>query len=288
MQIDYALILSAGLGTRMGEIGKITPKVLWPVFFKTMLELQIRYCQDLGIKKIYINTHFLHEEINTFLKHANLENSVTVLYENPLLDSGGAIHNLAIRPEINYKGTLLLVNGDQFLFFHKDFWSIAKSKIEKCRAVLFGIKVEKSSSYNETKTINDKLVEISKNVTRDRDYITYSGLGLLNLKGLRPQTGISRFFDTVVDFKNELVELVTPNTFEYWDFGTADIFAKNILKLKKANKRESEMGKFLSAHNAFDGNEDLFINVEKSSIDLEAHGQFATSCIHSKGIFQKV
>lgn len=288
MQIDYALILSAGLGTRMGEIGKITPKVLWPVFFKTMLELQIRYCQDLGIKKIYINTHFLHEEINSFLKQANLESSVTVLYENPLLDSGGAIHNLAIRPEINYKGTLLLVNGDQFLFFKKDFWSIAKNKIEKCRAVLFGIKVDKNSSYNETITVNDRLVEISKNTSRDRDYITYSGLGLLNLEGLRPRPGISRFFDTVVDFKNEIAELVTPDTFEYWDFGTADIFYKNILKLKKIDERESEMGKFLSNHLAFNGNEDLFINTEKNAIDLEAQGQFAISCIHSKGIFQKV
>ena len=49
MQIDYALILSAGLGTRMGEIGKILPKVLWPIYFKSLLELQIRYCQSLGI-----------------------------------------------------------------------------------------------------------------------------------------------------------------------------------------------------------------------------------------------
>lgn len=287
MQIDFALILSAGLGTRMGEIGKTTPKVLWPVYFKTMLELQIRYCQDLGIKKIYINTHFLHEEINAFLKQANLDNSVTVLYEDPLLDSGGAIHNLAIRPEVNYKGTLLLVNGDQFLFFKNEFWSIAKNKIENCRAVLFGIKVDKSSSYNETRTNGNRLVEITKNISKDRDYITYSGLGLLNLTGLQPVPGISRFFDTVVDFKNEPVELVTPDTFEYWDFGTADIFKKNIFKLKNGNERNSEMGKFLKAHKAFEGKEDLFINLEKNSIDLESLGQFETSCIHSKGIFQK-
>jgi NDP-sugar pyrophosphorylase family protein len=122
MQIDYALILSAGLGTRMGAIGKKIPKVLWPLYFKTLLELQIRYCQERGVKKIYINTHFLHDEIVKFLENSKLQGLVTILYEDPLLDSGGAIHNLANRAEINYNGNLLLVNGDQFLFFNDDYW----------------------------------------------------------------------------------------------------------------------------------------------------------------------
>ena len=50
MQIDHILILSAGKGTRMGNIGKNLPKVLWPVLSKSLLELQVAYAQKLAPK----------------------------------------------------------------------------------------------------------------------------------------------------------------------------------------------------------------------------------------------
>lgn len=288
MQIDYALILSAGLGTRMGEIGKITPKVLWPVYFKTLLELQIRYCQELGIKKIYINTHFLHDAIFDFLKSENLLESVILLREDPLLDSGGAIHNLAARNEVNYQGTLLLVNGDQFLFFAEKLWREAIGHVQKNRAVLFGIQVNKESAYNETITVNGKLTEIVKNVKKDHDYITYSGLGILNLKGLKPVPGISRFFESVADFKSEAVEMLPVGDFEYWDFGTADIYARNIFKLKKEVSFGCQMSRFMAKHGALLGDESLFLDLNLMSIDLDCKGQFERESIQSKGIFQKI
>jgi len=288
MPIDYALILSAGLETRMGAIGKHIPKVLWPVYFKTLLELQVKYCQDMGIKKIYINTHYLHDEIIEFLKTASLLDAVTILHESPLLDSGGAIHNLAAREEVDYKGSLLLVNGDQFLFFEEAFWRKATERIQNCRAVLFGIKVDKNSAYNETVTRENKLIEIKKNTAKDHDYVTYSGLGLLNLKDLKPVPGISRFFETVANFKSEDVELLTPDSFEYWDFGTADIYAQSIFKLKTPEERKSKMGKFLVKHDSLVGNENLFLDLNTSSIDLEYNAQFSPGTIHAKGIFQKI
>lgn len=288
MPINYALILSAGLGSRMGEIGKQIPKVLWPIYFKTLLELQIRYCQDLGIKKIYVNTHYLHNEIIEFLKSSALLESVTVLHENPLLDSGGAIHNLAAQTEINYRGSLLLVNGDQFLFFEKKLWQEASARLQACRAVLFGIKVDKNAAYNETVTRENKLVEIKKNTHKVHDYITYSGLGLLNLDGLKPVPGISRFFETVADFKSQNVELLTPSSFEYWDFGTADVYAQNIFKLKNPNERNGEMGQFLERHSAFKGQEELFVNLSSRAIDLERSGGFSVGAIQARGICQKI
>lgn len=287
MQIDYALILSAGLGTRMGEIGKKIPKVLWPVYFKTLLELQVRYCEELGVKKIYINTHYLHDEIVTFLKDSGLLEKVTVLHEEPLLDSGGAIHNLAARPEVQYEGNLLLVNGDQFLFFDQSFWERAKKRINGCRAVLFGIQVDKDSAYNETVIKENRLIEIKKNTEKKNDYITYSGLGLLNLKGLKPCPGISRFFETVANYKEEVIEFVTPSQFEYWDFGTAAIYAENILKLAGDNQRQTEMGKFLLKYGAFNGNERLFLNTAEHAIDLDCGGAFSPCSIAAKGLVQK-
>ena len=56
MKVDNILILAAGKGTRMGEIGKKIPKVLWPIFDKTLLEWQILYAkQFVGNAQIYIN-----------------------------------------------------------------------------------------------------------------------------------------------------------------------------------------------------------------------------------------
>ena len=47
MKVNKALILSAGFGTRMGEIGKTLPKILWPIFDKSLLELQVLYLKEM-------------------------------------------------------------------------------------------------------------------------------------------------------------------------------------------------------------------------------------------------
>lgn len=288
MQINYALILSAGLGTRMGEIGKIIPKVLWPIYAKTLLELQILYCEQLGIKNIYINTHFLHDEIIHFIKMNKLETRVTVLHEEVLLDSGGAIHNLASRPEVNYAGNLLLVNGDQFLFFKNDFMRKAIEQVEFSRAVLFGITVDKMSNYNEIVTKDDELKDIVKNIKKEKEYVTYSGLGLLKLDGLKKVPGISKFFETVVDYKNEKVVVITPDAFEYWDFGTAEIYAESIIRLANRKMRNTEMAKFLEKNNSFLSDEEKFVNEQLYSIDLNKLGRFSSRTIKNGEIGQEI
>ncbi|MBF0297535.1 MAG: NTP transferase domain-containing protein [Oligoflexia bacterium] len=126
MEIKRALLLAAGMGTRMGNIGKILPKVLWPVFERTLLELQIKYLKSIGIEEIYINTHHCHEQIKNFVKKHRKEEeeggddeslfkNTFFIHEPTLLDIGGAIHNVASLKQIDYQGFLLVVNSDQFL-----------------------------------------------------------------------------------------------------------------------------------------------------------------------------
>jgi NDP-sugar pyrophosphorylase family protein len=289
MQIDFALILSAGLGTRMGEIGKKLPKALWPVFYKSLLELQIDYCHDLGIKKIFINVHFLADEIKNYIKSDKKFKDIILLHEDPLLDSGGAIHNMAQRNDVNYKGTVLLVNSDQFLFFDKKYFQEALTNLKDARASLFGIKVDKAAKYNETILVNGQLKEIKKSNGMN-DYVTYSGLGILKLDGLKPVPGISRFFETVTDYQKEKVCFVVPESFEYWDFGTAEIYfnsIKNIFQNLKENKKTWLMD-FLYLHNAFNGDETNFYSPELNSISLEGKTAFEANSIVGIGIVQKV
>lgn len=289
MQIDHALILCAGMGSRMGEIGKKLPKALWPVFYKELLELQISYCHDLGIKRLFINTHFLSKEIEEYLSSDLRFEDITVLHEDPLLDSGGAIHNMASRGDVNYTGNLLLVNADQFLFFDKKYFDEAISSLENSRAALFGITVEKSAKYNETVIIDDQLKEIRKS-DGTQDYVTYSGLGILKLDGLTPIAGISRFFETVADYKRERVQFIVPSNFEYWDFGTAPIYfesIKNIFNNLKDN-RSGWLMDFLNKHGAFNGDENNFFSQELNSISLDRSSAFERNSIVGHGIIQEV
>lgn len=289
MQIDHALILCAGMGTRMGEIGKKIPKPLWPVFFKSLLELQVDYCRSMGIKRLFLNTHFLSEEIEKHLKSDPKFDGVIMLHEDPLLDSGGAIHNMASRGDVNYSGTLLLVNADQFLFFDSKHFTDALSVLENSRAALFGIKVDKTAKYNETILENGQLKEIIKS-DGTHDFITYSGLGLLKLDSLHPVAGISKFFETVANYKKERVQFVVPDKFEYWDFGTAEIYFESIKEIYSCLKenRGNRLMDFLKEHQALSGNVDNFFNPEMRSINLEGEGRFERDSIVGKGIVQKL
>ena len=287
MQIDHALILSAGLGTRMGEIGKKLPKALWPIFYKSLLELQVDYCHDLGIKSIFINTHFLSKEIEEYLKSDPKFSKVIVLHEDPLLDSGGAIHNMASRGDVHYSGNLLLVNADQFLFFDNKYFAEALSGLENSRATLFGITVDKTAKYNETVLVDDRLTEIRKNPGTN-NYVTYSGLGILKLDGLEPIGGITKFFETVANYKKERIQFVVPRKFEYWDFGTAEIYFESIKQIYE-NQKDSKSGMFmdfLKKHDVFKGGESNFFSQELNSISLEGTNAFEKNCIVGKGIIQ--
>lgn len=282
MQIDFAFILAAGKGTRMGEIGKHLPKPLWPIFDKSLLELQIAWCISLGIKKIYVNTHFLENqiqrEVERILKNYQVE--IVILHEDPLLDSGGCIHNLGARKEVQYRGRFLLINSDQFYFFPKSFLVEAQHTLDEkdTPAVLFGLKVTNKDNYNETVLDkNGKLISIEKNA-QSENYFTYSGLGLINLEKLKSTNGISKFFETVANYKEQAVYFVVPDVAEYWDFGTSALYVNNIKKIlgNFKNQSKSILIKFLIDNGAIDAQKIISTGYERflmnDGIDLERTG----------------
>jgi mannose-1-phosphate guanylyltransferase len=271
MKIDYCLILSAGFGTRMGEIGKILPKALWPLFDKTFLEAQIYWIKELGCNKIFVNTHFLHEKIEAFIE-ADKNLDITVLHEKELLNTGGAIYNLKNKYGLK-SGTLLLIAGDQFYFFDKKLWKKAFDRVTKISGLLFGLKVcGEKEFYNELVLENGFLKNIVnynvKNHSK-REYITYSGLGLINLDFLDEGQGSSSFFETVADFRKKKIEVHIPEANEYWDFGSKTRYYNGLYSLLGIflKNEKSDFLSFCCRHNIF--------NPKKAKYKLKSYG---TSC----------
>lgn len=243
MQTDYCLILAAGFGTRMGKIGQILPKVLWPVFEKSLLELQVAFARSLGIKKIYVNLHFKGSEIESYCRNKSAFEGVDFLMESPdILDVGGAIHHLASRPDVNYLGRLLVINADQFFYFDRSILESCFKKFPDAPVVLFSYWVESDQGYNAL-NINPQryLTGITKNalLPKGSRVETYTGISLIDLSQLRPVPGVSSFFDSVCNFNQHLVPVLLWENIDYWDFGTAKRYWDTTFRILKTYAENS-------------------------------------------------
>ncbi len=226
MQIDHCLILAAGFGTRMGAIGQKLPKVLWPVFEKSLLELQVQYARSLGIKNIFINLHYMGEQIEAFCKTRSAFEGVTFLWEKPeILDIGGGIQNLAA--QVKYKGTLLVLNADQFFYIRPDDLYRILEPHKKKSAVLFSYWVNSSLGYNALDVDAHRIVKgIIKNaeLPQSKTIETYTGISLVDLAQLDKIPGKSPFFESVAPFKTKEISTILLENIDYWDFGTVKRF----------------------------------------------------------------
>ncbi|MDR1202574.1 MAG: nucleotidyltransferase family protein [Tannerellaceae bacterium] len=92
-----AMILAAGLGTRLKSMTDNTPKALIPVNGKPMLEHLILKLKAAGFREIVINIHHLGEQIIDFLAaNDNFDIKIKISDERDyLLDTGGGIKHAA-------------------------------------------------------------------------------------------------------------------------------------------------------------------------------------------------
>ena len=189
MKINTALILCAGYGKRLNPLTLDIPKPLLEINEVTLLENTINLLQDLGIKKIILNTFYLKEKIYKFIKKKNFQIDLEIIDEGEdILDTGGGILNmmnsssetdfLTINPDTlwnkNYKkyiqdmekfyfsqkikNILLLVK--QNLSFDKDLnsdFNLVKNKIKK--------EIKNKFIYTGCQIINKSLFDdfLSKN-----------------------------------------------------------------------------------------------------------------------------
>ncbi len=106
-----ALILAAGLGTRLTPYTDHTPKPLFPVGGRPLLDIIIRNLETAGCESIIINTHHLHDKIDAFLNSQKYSISVTTRHEPVILGTGGAIKNAS---DFWNNAPFIVINSDIF------------------------------------------------------------------------------------------------------------------------------------------------------------------------------
>ena len=177
MSINKAMILAAGFGERMLPLTRKTPKPLIMVGSKNLLERSIELLIKIGINELVINTHYLPQEIDNFLKTKNYEISINVTKEQELLDTGGGILNATKKFENN---PFFVLNPDTI--WNKNYYEELKilenSYLENNKPIL--LLVDKKISHDKSFK-GDFNFKKNKQITREgtNRYI-FTGAQIIN------------------------------------------------------------------------------------------------------------
>ena len=95
MKVKTALILCAGRGRRLKPITLKKPKPLLELSNITLLENTINLIKKLGIKKIFLNTFYLKDQVKNYLNDKNFNIAIEIIEDGEeILDTGGGIRNM--------------------------------------------------------------------------------------------------------------------------------------------------------------------------------------------------
>ena len=91
-----AMILAAGLGTRLRPLTNDRPKALVEVAGRTLLEITIARLKSVGVSEVMINVHHFADMVIKYLKeNHDFGLRVEISREDVLLDTGGGLKKAA-------------------------------------------------------------------------------------------------------------------------------------------------------------------------------------------------
>lgn len=107
--IDTAMVLAAGLGTRMRPLTNATPKPLLEVGDRALLDRTLDRVEEVGVRRAVVNAHYLADQIDAHLvgrprPHLTLSDET-----DALLETGGGV-----------KRALPLLDREAFIVVNSD------------------------------------------------------------------------------------------------------------------------------------------------------------------------
>ena len=112
-----ALLLAGGFGKRLRPITEKIPKCLVPIQRRPLLDYWVYNLAKSNFNAFLVNTHYLPDEVRSFVSHHPLKEKIKLVHEDKLLGTAGTL-----RHNINY------LNGEDILMAHADNYCTADFK----------------------------------------------------------------------------------------------------------------------------------------------------------------
>lgn len=142
-----AMVLAAGLGTRLRPLTDSRPKALVEVGGRTLLEITLTRLRGFGIREVIVNVHHFAEMIVEFLRvNGNFGMTIEISREQVLLDTGGGLKKASwfFEPEepflFHNVDVISTIDFDQMVRAHNETGALATLAVqarESSRYLLF-------------------------------------------------------------------------------------------------------------------------------------------------------
>ncbi len=153
-----ALLLAAGLGTRLRPVTNKVPKCLVPINGKPLLQYWLENLSKAGVDEFLINTSYLNNQVEEFVNNSIFKDQITLVYENELLNTGGTL--------LKNKDFFL---DDTFMFIHADnlsfcdftaFINSHKNRQSKCEITMMLFHTDNPQSCGIVELDDDNIVQV--------------------------------------------------------------------------------------------------------------------------------
>ena len=197
---NIGIILSAGIGSRLGRKYRHIPKVLIPIYKKkNSLDYNINILKNFGIKNIYINSNIHYDILNNYIKN-NYKNdkNIKVIYEKKLLGTAQSVLNIS--KIIKKFDKIIVLYGDNIskINLKYTFKNFKFKKSDFCMVSNF-IKDSGSSGVIKTNKNNYLISFEEKNIKyKKKPNWVNSGIYILSKKVLK-------FIEKKKDFGHDLI-----------------------------------------------------------------------------------
>lgn len=156
--VKKAMVMAAGVGSRLGVLTKTTPKPLVPVVNKPVMDILLEKLKYYGIDSVIANTHYLGKQIQKrYGENSPVDINFESIFENELSGTAGGVRKC--KEFFEGEENFLVVSADGL--HDADLGRIIASHIESgCIATMAVIGVEKDevSHYGVVVPSNDYTV----------------------------------------------------------------------------------------------------------------------------------
>ncbi len=217
-----ALILAAGLGTRLFPFTQQTPKPLFTISGRPLIDTVIRKLEDSGCEEIMINTHHLHEKIEAFIQTQHYAIPVHTRYEPTILGTGGGIKN---SEDLFGENPFLVINSDIITDINlKTVYDFHMGHNYPVTLALCDHPEFNKVSLNKKKFIIAFRRKIPGNCSSPNKELAFTGIHIIDpeIFNLIPQNKFSDIIDIYIEMlaRNKKIKAFVLNRQSFKDIGT--------------------------------------------------------------------